>query len=187
MIKKNFYSVFADSTRKYFLGQALTTLDMGILAKQGMRGFKGVVRVRIVERTVPGDFLEVGLPLLVVSSKVLEIWEPFERFETYTVVIEGNVSSVEYSGVAFLGRVGPFDPEESKAVYSKRLDDKGKPVVLKQEGMYFDDSKWDGSDLLTIDEFPCLPIVTERVVKAMKRAKVTNCKYIPLEEYGIFK
>ena len=58
---------------------------------------------------------------------------------------------------------------------------------IKVEGYYFDETKWDGSDLCAIDEFPMANLVTERVAKAMKKAKVTNCKYIPLEKMGIFK
>lgn len=153
----------------------------------GMRGFKGVVHIKIAGGTIPGDLLGVGFPLLIVSSKVLEIWKQFEKFETYPVVIVGNISPIEYTGVVFLGRGGSFDPVKSKAVYSKCLDKKGNPAIMNMDGLYFDDSQWDGSDLLTVDDFPCHSIVTERVVKAMKKAKVTNCKYTPLEEYCYYK
>ena len=58
---------------------------------------------------------------------------------------------------------------------------------MSMEGLYFDEEKWDGSDLLTVDEFPCIPIVTEKVKNEMVRARISNCRYTPLEEYGKIK
>lgn len=182
-----FYYLSPSFARKYFWGQALTKLDMSVLAKKGMKDFKGIVHVRIVEGTTAGDILEVGLPLLVVSSRVLEVWKPFKSFETYPVVVEGGVSPLEYSGVAFLGRGGPFDPVKSGVVYGKTRGRDGKRTVINHQAMYFDDDYWDGSDILTIDDFPCVPIVTERVAQAMKKVRVTNCRYTPLEKACIYK
>lgn len=187
MLKK-FYTLGATFAKKWYWGQ-IVDKDIALVDKcigDGMRSFRGTVHIRIVKGTTPGDFLWAGFPLKMVSSKVLEVWKAFGRFTTYTIVIEDNVSPIEYTGVAFLGRGGPFDPVKSKAVYSKSLNDEGKPALMKHEGMYFDDSQWDGSDLFTIDEFPCVPIVTARVVRAMKGAKVTNCRYTALERYGIW-
>jgi len=182
-----FFVLSAMFEKKWFWGKVLTEIDMGVLDQKGMRDFSGTVSVEIAEGSVPGDFLWVGLPILIVSSKVLNIWKHFGAFETYLVDIKGRSICTEYSGAVFVGRGGPFEPEKSKAVYSKSVDEQGKRALMKHEGMYFDDSQWDGSDLITIDDFPCLPIVTEPVVKAMKDAKITNCRYTPLEEYGILK
>lgn len=189
MAWSRFFSLSTTSAKRWFLGQELEE-DLDVIDKaigRGMRGFTGVVHVRIVSGTTPGDFLEVGFPLLIVSSKVLEIWQNYERFETYPVVIAGNMSPVEYTGVAFLGRGGPFDPVRSKAVYCKSSNLGRKPAIMNMDGLYFDDSQWDGSDLFTVDDFPCIPLVTERVVKVMKKAKVTNCRYIPLEKFCMYK
>lgn len=182
-----FFVLSATFEKKWFWGKVLTEIDMGVLAQKGMRDFSGTVSVEIAQGSVPGDFLWVGLPILIVSSKTLNIWKRFGAFETYQVNIKGQSICTEYSGVVFVGRAGPFEPEKSKAIYSKSVNEQGKPALMKHEGIYFDDSQWDGSDLITIDDFPCLPIVTEPVVKAMKDAKITNCKYTPLEEYGILK
>lgn len=189
-MENKFYSVFPSLTKKWFLGRVseedVSTVDRWIIDK-AMRGFKGIVHVEITRGNTPGDFLEVAFPLLIVSSKVLEIWKKFEKFQTYRVIVQNRKIPFEYLGVVFLGRGGPLDPVKSKAVYSNSLNKKGKRAIIKQEGMYFDDSQWDGSDLLTIDEFPCVPIVTERVFKEMKKARVTNCRYTPLEKYGIYQ
>ena len=188
-MRSGFYSLGRTWSAKWFLGQLLQkdieAVDNALY--NGMRGFKGIVHIKIITGTKPGDFLCVGFPIHIVSSKVLDIWKEFEKFEIYPVVIQNTISPVEYTGVTFLGRGGPFDPEKSKAVYFKSKDSNGKGAIMNMDGLYFDDSQWDGSDLLTVDDFPCLPIVTERVVKAMKKAKVTNCKYTPLEQYCYYK
>lgn len=209
-MKNNFYSLGPTYGKKWFWGHIITEIDPFVLAEKGMRGFKGAVRVKIVEGTVPGDFLWNGWILPIVSSKVLEVWEPFEKFETYRVLIEGNTSSVEYTGVAISGRAGPFDPKKSKAVFStgvsktttdlpasafdpekwsrlvaKHPNAKPTPIITDMDGFYFDESKWDGSDFCTVNEFPCRGLVTDRVVNAMKKAKITNCNYEPIEEAKI--
>ena len=186
-MKEQFYRLMSIYEKKYFQGHILTKLDFNTLAREGMINFKGPLKIEITEGVISGDFLEVGLPPLIVSFKALEVWKSFESFKTYPVLIEGGVSPVEYTGVVFLGKGGPFDPAKSKAVYSKALDEQGKPAIMNYEGMYFDDTHWGGSDLLTIYEFPCVPIVTEKVVKAMKKAKITNCTYTPLEKSCIYK
>ena len=178
-----FYKLADTCETNWYCGYVLTEIDRSFLDK-GMRGFSDVIRVSIIGGAVPGDFLWNSLCILIVSSKVLEVWEQFGGFETFPVVIEQNPSLVEYTGVAFLGRGGPFDPVRSRVVYSKCLNEEGKPAIMKIDGFYFDESKWDGSDLFTLDEFPCVKIVTERVVEAMRKAKVTHCHYVPLEESG---
>lgn len=41
-----------------------------------------------------------------------------------------------------------------------------------------------GSDLFYVDEFPLSPIVTERVKKALTKAKLKNLQFTPIEEYS---
>ena len=184
-MKNKFYELEPTFAKKWFWGRSITKIDCAVLAERGMRGFKGPLHVKIVDGTVPGDFLWEGFGVLIVSSKVLEIWRSFEKFETYNVIIQGNVSPVEYTGVAILGRAGPFDPVKSKAVFSKESDENIKPVMTNMEGFYFDEDKWDRSDLCTIDEFPHCSLVTEKVIKAMKQAKITNYKYHAIETIRI--
>ncbi len=180
-MENKFYELGPTYGKKWFWGQV--NLHPGNeFFKIGLVGFKGVVEVEIDAGTTAGDFLWNSHGLIIISQKVINIWNQFEKFETYRVVIENKKTPFDYQGVVFLGRGGPFDPVESKAVYSKSLNDEGKPAIIKQDGMYFDDSQWDGSDLFTINDFPHIAIVTERVVKIMKKVKLTNCKYTPIEE-----
>ncbi len=178
-----YYSIGPSYEERWFWGRVITPLDCAELGRTGMRGFQNIVRIDIVEGKESGDFLWNGFVLLVCSPKVLSIWEKYRAFETYRISVLG-LGDIRYTGVVFTGRGGPFDPVRSKAVFSEESDESGRRVVLKQDGLYFDESYWDRSDLFTIDDFPRLPILTARVVEEMKKTGVTNCRYTPLEDYG---
>ena len=175
-----FFSLGPTWGNKWYWGQVeLDPYDE--IYMKGMEGFKGVVNIEIDAGTTAGDFIWNSHNLIIISNKVLGIWEQYEKFETYRVKII-NKYVKNYIGIVFLGRAGPFDPIKSRAVYSKALNAKGKHAIMHMEGSYFDEGKWNGNDLCTIDEFPLGPIITERVMKDMKKAKVTNCKYTPVED-----
>jgi hypothetical protein len=182
-MENKFYILEPTFANKWFWGQVNLDPDDKFFRK-AMVGFKGVVDIEIDAGGVAGDFLWNSHGLIVVTEKVLDIWKDFRKFETYRVKIGGKASPAGYTGVVFLGHGGPFDPVKSRVVYSKILGSNGKPGIDKVDGWYFDETKWDGSDLLTIDDLPHRPIATERVIKLMKQAKVTNCYYQPIEKYG---
>jgi hypothetical protein len=52
-------------------------------------------------------------------------------------------------------------------------------------GLYFEPSSWDGSDLFVSSSEVAWVFVTERIVRAFKRAKVTNAKFEPLDEFEV--
>lgn len=185
-MKQQFYTLGATFKSKWYWGRVLTPLDMERIAAKSMRDFKDTVEIEISEGKQAGDFLWNGMPLLVVSSKVIEIWSKYKSFETYNIRITNAKLDLEYKGVSFTGRGGPYDPAKSKAVYKQVHEDR-KPIIIRQDGLYFDDSFWDGSDLLAVDEFPCIGILTRRVVDEMEKNKITNCIYKPIEEYGKIK
>lgn len=183
-MKTSFYVLRATFKRKWYWGKVLTPIDCTILAKQGMRNYKGSIKMEIAEGKEAGDFIWNGFSLVVVTEKVMDIWHKYQAYDTYRVQIEHIGIEHDYQGVAFKGKGGPFDPVKSKAVYES-IEKDSQPALFKLEGLFFDDRYWDGSDLLTVNEFPCVHIVTERVMKQMIKSKVTNCRYIPIEEYGI--
>lgn len=76
--------------------------------------------------------------------------------------------------------------ERSKAIYKIRPDGHRNILSIKA-GLYFDETKWDGNELFTVDELPGGCLATERVVKAMKKAKIANFQYEPLAEYCFLK
>lgn len=50
------------------------------------------------------------------------------------------------------------------------------------KGLYVDEKQWDGSDFFTIWPLPKYYLVTERVKNFAEVNKLTNCKFIPMEE-----
>jgi len=50
------------------------------------------------------------------------------------------------------------------------------------KGLYFDESKWDGSDFFIIWPLPKFIIVTERVKDFCEEKGLTNCTFTPIEE-----
>jgi len=176
-----FYCLGTTFGRKWFWGQVDLDPDNEFYVK-GMVGFRGVVKVEIDAGTTAGDFLWNSHNLVIVSQRILDIWKQFGKFETYGVKVSGKASTTSYTGVVILGRGGPLDIKRSEAEIKYDLRPNGKPSIMGVHGLYFHEDKWDRSDLFTIDEFPLGCIVTERVAKAMKKARITNCKYTPVEE-----
>jgi len=176
-----FFALSATLSKKWFWAGAFLAPDDPYFLK-GMKGFKGTVRLKIQSGIVAGDFLGNSHGLLVVTDKVLEVWDKFDvRYETYGVCIEGRVSPFEYVGVAVLGKGGPFDPVRSNAQYEYRLREDGKPTLMGMNGLYFDEEEWDGTDLFMIPDLGRSYIITERLAVAMQKAGLTNVEYRPTE------
>ncbi|MBN2590910.1 MAG: hypothetical protein JXA96_13680 [Sedimentisphaerales bacterium] len=145
-----------------------------------MRGFKGTVSLQIMKGTTPGDFLWTSYATpIIVSDKVLDIWKNFKKFTKYDVKIVGTEIPFQYHGIAVTGKGGPLDTRKSKARYRKF---EGEKFIMGLHGFYFYEDRWDGSDIFYLDDCPGACIITEKVVKAMKKAKVTNCEYTPIED-----
>lgn len=181
-MNEKFYSLNPTFKNKWFWGQV--DLDpFGKLYMKGMEGFKGVVKVEIDAGIIAGDFLWNSHNLIVVSRKVINIWKKFDtKFEIYEVKIVNKELPEKYYGVAITGRGGPLDKKKSRAKIKYGLKPNGKPSIMGIDGMYFFEDKWDGSDLFKLDEFPLGILVTERVMEAMKKANITNCRYTPVED-----
>ena len=149
--------------------------------QSGMRGFKGVLTGAVDQGGRPGDILGTSSILYLVSGRVLTVFEEnnFEKYEAFPALIRGGRELPDYYAVAFLGRGGPILPEESGVEWSYRPD--GTRIMMRvRSGIHFDESQWDGSDLFYLEEWPGAHLVTDRVVTALKRAKITNFEARPL-------
>lgn len=51
-----------------------------------------------------------------------------------------------------------------------------------RNGLFIDESQWDGSDFFTVRPLPKYIIVTERVKIFIEQRKLSNCRLIPTEE-----
>ncbi|OHB53294.1 MAG: hypothetical protein A2Y07_00545 [Planctomycetes bacterium GWF2_50_10] len=168
------------SRHKYYYGQVhLEEEDYAHLWDAGP-GFKNAVNVEIDTGKAAGDFIWNSHSLLIVSQRVLDVWEGSVRIETYDVTVSGIKTDYRYKGVICMGRAGGFDPVRSKARYLQ-LDKKGPPSLMGMEGFYFDHSTWDGSELFILPDFPRYYIATASLMSRMKKARLTNIDFLPLE------
>ena len=180
-MKNRFYEIEPTWGNKWYWGRVITKILAKIDAN-GMRGFKGTMQVEIDMGTTPGDFLWNTKSLIIVSEKVLDIWRPFKKFETYNVEVLNKKIPFKYTGVSIHGNGGPLDETRTIVQYDDVGGRSGK-YICGMKGFYFFEDKWDKSDLFTLSRHRSSYLVTERVVKAMKKTKVTNCKYVPIDEY----
>lgn len=98
---------------------------------------------------------------------------PVELFDRQGAPIPG------YHGFAVTGPVCALDRSRSEII------DKPPPVpggrgYQVYRGLYFDESQWDGSDMLWIDKAD--PVMVERVYRLFKRHKISNVQFVPLDE-----
>lgn len=123
-------------------------------------------------------------PLMCVSRRLVELLEGhrFTGWDTYPVEVydrQGERLS-GYFGFAVTGRAGKHDLRRVQVMIKPPPTPEGKPrVALK--GLYFENDFWDGSDFCLMGSTSTI-IVTERVVKAFKRAKIRNVIFTPLPE-----
>lgn len=165
---------------KWYWGKIITQIPRKYKANS-MKGFTGTIKMEVVMGTTPGDFFWNSGSELVISEKVLDIWKPFKKFEIYNIEVVNAKIPFNYFGVSIHGNGGPLDKSRTIVKYD---DDGGhRKSICGMKGLYFFENKWDKSDIFTLGRFRGFSLVTERVVKAMKKAKVTNCKYTPIEEF----
>jgi len=168
------------SRHKYYWGQVYLEESDYVYLWDPQLGFKGVVNVEIDTGKDAGDFLWNSHNLLIVSQRVLDVWEGSVRIETYDVAVSGLKTEHEYKGVICMGRADGFDPVRSKARYMQ-IDKKRPPSLMGMEGFYFDHSTWDGSALFVLPDFPRYYIATSALMNRMKKAGLTNIDFLPLE------
>lgn len=134
----------------------------------------------------PRDLVGTGYGTVdLLSDRVISILRDsgFTGWKTFPVEVYGKRGErIEgYHGFSVTGRCGPIDWSKGKKVR------KPPPVPWGEGydawvGMYFDPATWDGSDIFVPEE-TAYTIMVERVVTALKKAKVTNMTFKPLTEF----
>lgn len=152
---------------------------------KAMRGFEGTVQARVVGGSRPGDMMRMRDVLFFVSERFVEVLSGngFTGWGTYDVDISGCKGPLpKYYGFVAYGVGGPILPEESEVRYGP---DGG---IIAMRRLVFDVSQWDGSDVFYIPPSSPGVLVTERVAKTIKKAKLKNCLLEPIEEesFGYF-
>lgn len=98
---------------------------------------------------------------------------------TYPIELRGrNEELIEgYCALAVTGRCGPRQDERSRIEI--RAVPSGKSCAFKV-GWYFDETTWDGSDVF-VPKGTSFVFVTDKVKRALEKAKVTNVKFTTLD------
>jgi hypothetical protein len=91
---------------------------------------------------------------------------------TYPVkVMRGRQQLDGYVALRVFGKGGPFDDKRGKATYWKDGS------IWSYDGIYMDESQWDGSDVFTIPGLGIGIFIVERVVKELEKIKPTNVSF----------
>lgn len=130
------------------------------------------------------DFLWSGLiPLICISNRVVELLQMncISGWGTYPVEVYGRKGEplLGYHGFAVIGSECRRDRSRSQVI-TKQAVPSGKPYEV-YKGLYFYEEDWDMSDFFIVRRYGGT-IVTEKVYKILKQAKVTNVQLIPLPE-----
>jgi hypothetical protein len=145
-----------------------------------LANFKGRANLEVTSGTTPGDILRNDTLLLVVTDRLLEVLRSnkIEAFSTYRVKVTLKGKEISgYNGLAILGKGGPND---SKAYVDGPMPGTN---IRRIRGLY--PTKWDGSDLLMLDDLFRVVLVTERLKRLLENARVTNCLFERAEDFAV--
>ena len=181
----SFYTLTPGWATKYCFAK-VDTSSMGDASVEWsyrrLADFKGTAFLEVESGTTCGDFLRNDALLMVVTSRLITILKShgIRAFSTYRVrVTRDGVDIPGYFGLAVLGKGGPNDP--SLVTYCE--DARSKSKSRKIDGLR--PTKWDGSDLFTLDDMYRVVLATEKVRRVFKQERVTNCLFEPAEEFKI--
>jgi hypothetical protein len=128
------------------------------------------------------DILRTGLPpLICVSQKVINLLEGnhFTGWATYPVEVsdrKGN-NLPDFFGFAVTSFAGERELSRSQIIEKEPIVTGGSRYKV-YKGFYFNENKWDGSDIFRVH--PSWLIVTKAVRDSFVKAKIRNVEFITL-------
>lgn len=130
------------------------------------------------------DILRTGLPPLVcVSEKVIQLLEDNHTrgWSTYPVEVSDRKGNClpGYYGFAVKSYAGERDLACSPIIEKEPIVTGGSKYKI-YKGFYFDENKWDGSDMFRVH--PSWIIVTKAVRDSFVKARIRNVKFIALPD-----
>ena len=124
-------------------------------------------------------------PIFCVSSRLVNLLmeNSISGWSVYPVEVLGrkNESLPGYHGFSVIGPECQRDRSRSHVI--TKLNAAGRPTQV-YKGLYFNEDQWDGSDFFVVRPFGGI-VVTERVHRLFRDAKVTNAQLTPLTEVEI--
>lgn len=129
------------------------------------------------------DFVNAGPLAHLVSPRVVEVLEGIGATGWTTTPITGYVEGLDgYAMLVVTGRCG--DQDVGRAERTLTAGDEGRTPMPVFRGFYFESDEWDGSDVFSTSPAGFL-MVTDRVVDALKAAKITNFEVEPLTAFEL--
>lgn len=134
----------------------------------------------------PSEFLWAGLSHIVcVSQRVIELLteNSITGWAIYSVEVHGRRGEFlpDYHGFSVIGPECTRDRSRSQILTKPPPAPGGKSYQV-YKGLYFDESRWDSSDFFLVRRGI---VVTEKVYRLFKKAKVTNVLFVSLPEVEI--
>ena len=125
------------------------------------------------------DFIGNDALLLLVSSRVVELWKTscFTGFTTYPAIVldrKGQVLSGDYYVIGITGRAGTLDRANMKIEPNGIIIPGASPDMLR-----FHPEQWDGSDFFMLEDVD-FTLVMRRVIDVMKLNKITGWTTMPI-------
>ena len=135
----------------------------------------------------PSDFLWAGLThIICISQRVVDLLSEngITGWSVYPVEVFGRNGEPlpKYNGLSVIGPDCVRDRSRSQIVDKPPPVDGGRGYQV-YHGLYFDENQWDGSDFFRV--LGIATVVTDKVYRIFKRAKVTNVRFTPLTEVEI--
>ena len=122
-------------------------------------------------------------PIVCISTYVVELLQTngVTGWTTYPVEVYGRKGELlsGYHGFAVTGKECRRDRSRSQ-ILTRQAVPGGEPFEV-YKGLYFYEEDWDGSDIFWVKSYGGI-VVSEKVYKILKQAKVTNVKLTPLPE-----
>ena len=128
----------------------------------------------VMGRRVPRDFIWTTLAVpFIASDRVFDLLRKhaFTGWSTFPVELLNDAGECisTYHGLVVYGRCGPRQKERSALI--AKLGPVGKTIEV-YKGLFFDEHRWDGSDVFMPDDGTGLVFVVQEVRDALTAAKV---------------
>lgn len=183
-----FESIFAISNPlapKEFVAELRLPLDEALALMRAEKVPSHVIVARYAGgKNPPGDVVWTTFPSpLLLNRRVVQVLRDngFTGFDVSPVELTVKNSDVirEFDFLRVFGRCGAIDDRLSPTV--EKVYPAGIFPVLK--GMYFDPESWDGSDIFMPTGPTGFVLVTEKVKRALTKAKVRNIQLRGLDQF----
>jgi len=182
---KNVYALFTDGIKDALhLQPKNQQLDFDNLFREGSNE---IVEYLYMQGKKPYDLISCGFVQLISEKlKNLLVENNITGWKTYPIKIydkKGN-SLKDYFGLSITGKCGSIINEKSENRTMPPMVSGG-PTYEARIGLFFDESKWDGSDIFSPMGTYYI-FVSEEVKTLIKQNNITNVHFEPISELENF-